>query len=347
MPRFTPDYLIETGSRIFAAAGSPPEQARTVAELLVEANTVGHDSHGVIRIPQYLAMIEQGDIDPGADIAVLRDMPAAAVLDAQWAFGQVAMSRAVAMARDKASQTGVAAVTLRRDNHIGRLGSYVDLLARDNMIGLLFVNGTPTCRMAPWGGTEARLGTNPLATGIPTREGAPIILDMTTTVVAEGKVRVQRNRNQPAPDGWLLDAQGQPTNDPNVLYSEPRGTILPLGGSVGHKGFGLNVAVELLAGALSGSGCVGQDRQFSNGVLLMAINVAHFTPLDQFHREVSDFVAFVKSSPTAPGYEQIYMPGEIEAQVRQQRLAEGLLIEEETWQQITACADQLGCSLDN
>ena len=347
MPQFTPEYLIATGSRIFAAAGSPPDQARIVAELLVEANTVGHDSHGVIRIPQYLGMIEKGEIDPGADIAIVRDTPAAAVLDAQWAFGQVAMSRAVDIARRKAGQTGVAAVTLRRDNHIGRLGSYVDQLARDNMIGLLFVNGSPTCRMAPWGGTEARLGTNPLATGVPTADGPPIVLDMTTTVVAEGKVRVQRNRNEPAPDGWLLDAQGQPTNDPNVLYSEPRGTILPLGGSVGYKGFGLNVAVELLAGALSGSGCVGQDRQFSNGVLLMAINVAHFTPLDEFHREVSDFVAFVKSSPTAPGYEQIFMPGEIEAQVRHKRLAEGLFIEDETWQQIAACADQLGCALGN
>ena len=135
----------------------------------------------------------------------------------------------------------------------------MERIAEETAIALMFVNGAPVCRMAPWGGREARHGTNPIAMGFPSRSGPPVVLDMTTSAVAEGKVRVQRNRGAEVPDGWLLDAEGQPTNDPHTLYADPPGTILPLGGSLGHKGYGLNVGVELLAGALAGAGCIGQD----------------------------------------------------------------------------------------
>ncbi len=268
MPNFQSHYLVDVGTRIFAAAGTPDAEARMVAELLVEANSVGHDSHGVIRIPQYVDMIDNGHITPGAEIAILRDTPALAILDAHWSFGQVAMSQAVDIGVEKSRQIGLSTIGIQRSNHIGRLGSYVEKIAQQGLVGLLFVNGTPTCRMAPWGGTESRLGTNPLALGVPAAPRAPIVLDMTTSVVAEGKVRVQRNRGEPVPDGWLVDAEGQPTNDPNALYGDPPGSILPLGGPAGHKGSGLNIAVELLGGALSGAGCLGKGRQFSNGVLL-------------------------------------------------------------------------------
>ena len=345
MPLFTPEYLTQVGANVFAAAGTPSDEARIVAELLVEANLCGHDSHGVIRIPQYLDTIDRGDIVPGSVLEVKRETPVLAVLEAHWGFGHVAMSRAVDMGIEKARACGLSAVAVHHANHIGRLGSYVDKIARQDMVGLLFVNGTPVYRMAPWGGTEARLGTNPLAQGFPTATGESIVLDMTTTVVAEGKVRIQRNRDEPTPDGWLIDAAGKPTNDPNVLYTEPSGTILPLGGSVGHKGYGLNVAIELLAGAVGGAGCLGKDRQFRNGVLLMVLDIEQLVDLEEYYQEVDDFVAFLKTSPPLQDDGEILLPGEIEQRVRRGREAEGIFIEDETWEQITARAEQLGATL--
>ena len=350
MPSFTAAQLIDTSVQIFAATGAREEEARIVAQLLVEANLAGHDSHGIIRIPQYLDAIEAGRIALDAEIEVLRDVPAAASLDGHYGFGQVVMSRAVEVGLEKAARIGIAAVTVKGANHIGRLGSYVEEVARQGMIGLLFVNaaGIPAYRMAPWGGTEARLATDPLASGIPTASGEPIVLDMTTTVVAEGKVRVKRNRGELTPDGWLLDAEGNPTNDPNVLYSEPRGSILPLGAeAAGHKGYGLNIAIELLAGALSGSGCVGLGQHPSNGILLMVVDVAKFRPLEDFYREVDDFVAFVKSSPTMEGFDGILMPGEIEVRTRRERDRDGIFVEDETWQQIAEWGRKLGLEIGN
>lgn len=349
MPSLRADRLIDVSSAIFTAAGASQEEADIVAQLLVEANLTGHDSHGVIRIPQYLDAVESGQITPGAQIEVVRDVPAAASLDGHYGFGQVVMSQAVEVALDKAAKIGIAAVTVKGANHIGRLGSYVERLAQQGIIGLLFVNaaGIPAYRMAPWGGTESRLATDPMAVGIPTAAGEPLVLDMTTTVVAEGKVRVKRNRGEPTPDGWLLDAAGQPTNDPNVLYNEPRGSILPLGGeAAGHKGYGLNIAIELLAGALSGSGCVGKEQPLSNGVLLIALNVGRFTPLEEYHKEVDDFIAFVKSSPTAEGFDEILVPGEIEVRVREERMKTGIFIEDETWQQIVEWGSKLGQEIE-
>ena len=220
MPTIQHQTLRPFGYDLFEAAGLPEDQARIAMDHLVDANLTGHDSHGLIRVPQYLDMIEQGRITTDAKVEVLQENRLTAIVDGHWGFGQVTMTRAVEVGLAKAGQHGIAAVTARHTNHIGRLGSYVDRIAREGLIGLLFVNavGTPAFRMTPWGGTEPRLVTDPLAFGIPSPSGDPIVLDMTTTVVAEGKVRLRRNRGEQAPDGWLLDAEGRATNDPNVLY---------------------------------------------------------------------------------------------------------------------------------
>ena len=183
--------------------GTPADNAGLVAGLLVEANSAGHDSHGVIRLPQYLAAVERKEIVPDAEVEVVRKTPMMAVVEGNWGFGQVTMSRATELGLDRARQTGMAVVAVRQANHIGRLGSYVDLIAREGMIGMMFVNaaGVPQLRMAPWGGTEPRLLTDPLAFGIP-NPSAPIVIDMTTTVVAEGKVRVARQPRCEDP-GWM------------------------------------------------------------------------------------------------------------------------------------------------
>ena len=347
MPTFTPNELIQHATAVLVAAGTPADKAGLVAGLLVEANGAGHDSHGVIRLPQYLATVEKKEIVPDAEVKIVRETPIMAVVEGNWGFGQVTMSRATELGLDKARQTGMAAVAVRQANHIGRLGSYVDQIARQGMVGMMFVNaaGVPQLRMAPWGGTEPRLLTDPLAFGIP-NSSAPIVIDMTTTVVAEGKVRVARNRGVETPDGWLLNSNGEPTNDPNDLYGDPPGSILPLGGAAaGHKGYALNVALELIGGILTGSGYAGKDMRLRNGVLLIVIDVEQFLPLDEFFDESEKFVAHVKSSPPAEGFDEILMPGEIEARVAQKR-ANGIAVEEETWRQIVEWGVKLGISLE-
>jgi len=343
MPVFAPEKLVGIGSEILVAAGVSVDEARVVAGQLVESNLDGHDSHGIIRLPQYIGTIERGEINPGAEIEVGQETPVTAVVDGNWGFGQVVMNRAVELGMERAGGLGIAALTVRHANHIGRLGSYVERIARGGMIGLMFVNmhGGGVI-VVPWGGREARLGTNPLAVGVPTAGGEPLVLDMTTSVVAEGKVRVMRNRGEKVPPGWVVDREGNPTEDPAAFYGPPRGGILPFGGVAGHKGYGLNLVVELLGGALSGAGCAGKSRRNGNGVLLMVLNVAHFAPLEEFYRQVDDFVDFVKSSPTAPGFDEILMPGEIEARQRQRREREGVFVEEETWQQILDCGRRFG-----
>ena len=349
MPSFTKEQLADTMARILAAAGTSPANAQLVAELLAEANLTGHDSHGLIRIPQYLDSVDKGELVPAAEVDIVQESTLTAIVDGHWGFGQVTMNRAVQVGLDKAGQHGLAAVAVRNANHIGRLGSYVEHIAHQGMIGLMFVNavGTPAFRMAPWGGTEPRLVTDPLAFGIPTSSGEPIVLDMTTTVVAEGKVRVKRNRGEQTPDGWLLDADGNPTNDPAKLYGDPPGSILPLGGATGgHKGYGLNVAIELLAGVLSGTGCIGKDQQMSNGVLLIILDIAQFLPLDEFYREADVFIEHVKSSPPAAGFDGILLPGEIEVGVKRQRTEAGIFVEDGTWEQIVDWGRKLGISVE-
>ncbi len=348
MPNFTEEQLTETMTKILAAVGLSEENARLVAELLAEANSMGHDSHGIIRIPQYLELIDKGEIVADAEVEVLQESMLTPIVDGNWGFGQVTMNRAVEIGLEKASQSGLVAVAVRGSNHIGRLGSYVDRIARQGMIGLMFVNavGTPAFRMAPWGGTEPRLVTDPLAFGIPSPSGEPIVMDMTTTVVAEGKVRVKRNRGEQTPDGWLLDSDGNPTNDPNDLYGDPPGSILPLGGATaGHKGYGLNIAIELLAGVLSGTGSTGTGERLANGVLIIILDIAQFLPLDEFHQEAKSFIAHVKSSPPAAGFDEILLPGEIEQKVKKQRAQEGIFVEDETWEQIIEWGNKLGVSL--
>ncbi len=346
MPVFSIDHLRQVSTAIFAAAGAPPPAAEVVAKLLADANAVGHDSHGVIRIPQYISTIEKGEIVPHAEVEVVRQTPAAAVLDGHWGFGQVAMNQAVEMGLERAGNSGVAAITVKNANHIGRLGSYVERVAAANMIGLLCANSHGGgASVAPWGGIAGRLGTNPLAGGWPDGAGDALVLDITTSLVAEGKVRVKRNRGEPVPAGWIIDAAGRPSTDPADFYDEPRGSLLPFGGLMGHKGYGLGVVVELLGGALSGAGCArSRKARIGNGCFLLVIDIACFQPFAEYSAQVRAFADYLRASPKADGVDAILLPGELEKRERQRRQA-GVAIEEATWRQILDCAQRVGAIL--
>ncbi len=344
MQKFTQEQLKKITTDIFEAGGVPSDEAPIVAELLVASNLAGHDSHGVIRIPQYIGLIESGLIQPGAPMEIESESASHALINGNWGFGHVIAQKAMVLAIEKAKSSTVSAISIHNCNHIGRIGSYPMLAAEAGMVGITMVNaGGAALYVAPFGGRDGRLATNPIAIASPTRNGHPILLDITSSVVAQGKIRVALNRGESVPLGWLVNSDGEPTEDPRDLMASPPGALLPLGGIVGHKGYALSLMIDILGGALSGAGCSGSgNTRLQNGVLMIALDIAKFTSLDEFYEHVDGLVAHVKASPTAPGFDEILVPGEIEARQTEQRLREGIPIDDETWRQIQETAAEVG-----
>jgi hydroxycarboxylate dehydrogenase B len=344
MPCIQVGELRSLARRMFEALRVPPEEAAWVAELLVRANLVGHDSHGVIRIPQYAQAIRSALIQPGAPFEVIQESPSIALIDGHWGLGQVVARHAMELAIRKAKETMISSVGAYNLYHVGRLADYTRMAAEQELVGIMMVNaGGASPIVAPFGGAAGRLATNPIAIAFPTGGSVPFLLDMATSVVAEGKVRVKRHRGEKTPEGWLIDNEGRPTTDPNALYREPRGAILPLGERASHKGFGLAMVVEILSGILARGGYGGQGAtRFSNGTFIVVIDIRAFVEPDDFRAAIDDLLTYVKSAPTAPGVAAIMYPGEPEAVVQQQREREGIPLDDETWQQLIALAHDLG-----
>lgn len=340
VPTIAPDHLETLATRIFAALGVPEPDARWVATLLVRANLRGHDSHGVIRIPQYVGAIRQGETNPRPVMTVHLDTPTTAVLDGDGGLGQVAARRATELALDKAARHGLAGVGLRGANHIGRLADYAEMAAERGFVGLVWTNAPSAPAVVPHGGTGRRLSTNPLAVAVPgTGGGVAISVDMATSVVAEGKVRVKRNRKEPLPEGWAIDEAGRPVTDSAGFYGPPRAALLPVGG---HKGTALGLVVEVMGGILSGEGAIaGRPGPVRNGTFFLLVEVARFLPLADFAAQVADLVGWVKSSPPAAGTAEVLVPGEPEARSAAARRAHGIPVEDETWRQIEIIAAEL------
>jgi uncharacterized oxidoreductase len=294
----------------------------------------------VIRVPQYAGSIRKGDTNPRPAMQVLHETPTTAIVDGDLGLGQVVARRATEVALEKARRQGLAAVGVRRSNHIGRLADYVELAAEQGYVGLIWANAPTAPSVVPHGGTSRRLSTNPLAVAIPgPGGGVAISVDMATSIVAEGKVRVKRNRKERLPDGWAIDPDGRPVTDSEGFYGPPRAGLLPAGG---HKGTALGLIVEVLGGILSGEGAIG-DRTgpVHNGTFLVLVEVARFLPLLDFTGQVTDLVRFVKSATPAAGGE-VLVPGEPEARSEAHRRAHGVPVEAETWRQIEEIAAELG-----
>jgi uncharacterized oxidoreductase len=330
---------------MFLAAGVPPEVAHRVAESLVESNLAGHDSHGVIRMEPYVEMLGDGRVNPRAEPRVVRETSTTAVIDGGWQFGQVAARQAMDVAIVKAWSNGVAVVQLYQSGHIGRLGEYAAQALTRDMIGMVTTNNHGGGQvLSPFGGIARCLSPSPIAIAVPGGRDFPIVLDMTTSVVAEGKVRVKRARGEKLPEGWILDAAGRPSTDPADLYGPPPGSLTPLGGAAGYKGFGLAFMIDILSGALGGAGCSRPDPPplRGNGVFLLAINPAAFGATERFPKEVAGLADYVRSSPLAPGCDRILIPGQVEHETRLQRLRNGIPIEDDTWSKLQSIAASLG-----
>jgi hydroxycarboxylate dehydrogenase B len=341
MPNLDATQLERLTREIFAARGVPPDDAAWIATMLVRANLRGHDSHGVIRIPQYVASLTSGALNPAPQMKLVVDAPTIAILDGDGGFGQVVARRGVALALERARAQGLAAVALRGASHVGRLADYTEMLASQGVIGLLWANARGGLNVAPWGGAARRLGTNPHAIAVPGPDGVVTMShDFASSVWAEGKLRVKFNRGETVPPGIMLNGLGEPSIDPREYYTEPPGSLLTAGA---HKGFGLSIAIEILGGILSGAGAAsGEPSVFRNGTLIVAIDPARFLPLADFHAQVAALLDWVRTAPLAAGAKEILIPGEPEARMERERRAAGVPIEDETWRQIRLAAEQVG-----
>jgi len=295
----------------FQTVGMPPEDARTVAGLMAEADLQGSDGHGVIRLPQYVRRIRAGGINLHPDVRVVKEKAAMALINGDNAMGHLVMKRAAELAIEKARVAGVAWVGAQWSNHAGPASLYARMPLAHDMIGLYFAVGNAN-HLPPWGGLDMLLSTNPIAAAIPAGEEPPVVLDMATTVAAYGKVKAKAARGEMMPEGWMIDREGKPLTDPKRAAE---GFLLPIGG---YKGYGLALVVGLLAGTLNGA-AMGRDTIDFNhdsesptntGQAIVAIDPAAFGEIAEFKVAVDKLIRDLRASERMPGFDRIRMPGE-------------------------------------
>ncbi|MBA62329.1 MAG: hypothetical protein CMJ76_08175 [Planctomycetaceae bacterium] len=341
-----PKNIHRIGSLLFQGLGAGEAEAELATAELVKSSLMGHDSHGIIRIPEYLGFIEDGSLKTQVPIKVSQTGSTTAEVDCGYGFGAVGATKAIETGIEIAAEQGTACVITRNCNHVGRLGSYVNTAADAGMIAIATCN-SPIYghHVLPYGGREGRLATNPIAYGAPT-DGDPIVADFSTSVAPEGKIRFYRNQQQMVPDGWILDGQGMPTNDPNKFYGPPKGGILPFGGTVGHKGYALGLLVEILGAVFTGVSTTSTET-FGNGVCFLIMNTDSFTQAERFKSLMTESVNYMKSSPPADGFGEVLVPGELEFRNRRRRLEEGIPVDPATWQSIRDYATKLNIEVES
>ena len=339
MPSIDSKPLNNFVQRMLEAANIPTQDAHLVSESLVNTNLAGHDSHGVIRVTQYLESIEKGLINTHAKLSFRQASASIAVVDGDFGLGQVVAKYGIDLAIENAQKLGLAATGLTNCGHVGRLGEWVSLAAEANMIGLAFCNGgSPGGLVAPYGSAKRFMGTNPFAAAVPVKEHPPIVLDFATSVMAEGKVRVARNKGTSLPEGVVQTKEGLASTNPNDLYDG--GALLAMGA---HKGSGLAFLMELVGGLLlnQGSPSLPNYGQFHNGVLFIVLSIEAFRPLEPFLADVLELNELFKTIPTAPGFDGVFLPGELESLTAQERRKTGIPIDGTTWSQLCDWAHKL------
>jgi uncharacterized oxidoreductase len=343
--RVDPERLTTLVAAIVARGGSAPAEARLVAAHLVGANLVGHDSHGVALVPLYVRHLVEGLVSPNTPARLVNDQGPFLRFEGDRGFGRRVGGEALDAAILRAGETGVAVVTLAHAHHLGRIGAYGERAVAHGLVALLFVNVVDHGGLvAPFRGRDARFATNPVCLAVPgTAAQPPVILDMATSKIAIGKVLVARNRGESVPDGCLIDEHGQPTVDPDVMHREPRGALLPFGG---HKGYGLAVLMELLAGGLSGGGTLQPEHPRRGAVINNLVGIlldpGRLAGAEWLAHEVEAFVAYVKASPPADAASPVLVPGDPERLAAAERRRAGIPLDATTWDSLLAAGETLG-----
>ncbi len=333
--------LTEGVAALFGRAGCTAAEAALIAEGLVEANLFGHDSHGIGLIPTYLDNLRDGCVRPGQSVRVVADHGAILGLDGQKGFGQSMGAQAMALAVERAKASGLAMVGLANSHHLGRIGRWAERCAEAGMVSVHFVNVLSPPLVAPWGGTDARLCTNPLCIGVP-HSPHPLILDYATSMVALGKARVALNAGKPMAEGLLLDAKGRPTTDPAVMFADPRGALLPF---AEHKGFALAVMCEILGGVLSGGHVqrhLPEPEPMVNNMLSLVFSPDRLAGRDALAAQVQGLAQWLRASPAQAGGEGVRLPGEPEQETARERRRSGIALPKMTRDALAARALALG-----
>jgi uncharacterized oxidoreductase len=345
MPNIPSERLFDLAFLTARAMGSSEAEARDVAEHLVAANLAGHDSHGVGMLPDYVRMLHAGLLVPNQTLELVADKGGVLVLDAKRGFGQAMAKEAMRRGIERARQNGSVVVALRDSAHIGRIGHWAEQCCAAGMISVHFVNvGDHDPLQAPYACSDARLGTNPFAVGVPGPSGEPLLLlDMATSAIAFGKARVARNKGVPVPEGVLIDEQGRPTTDPTTYVDTRKGALLAFGG---HKGSGLAILCEVLGAAVTGGMTIAPHHERRDGIvnsmLSFILDAAAVDDPMRIARETLAVGDWVKASPPAPGFAEVLLPGEPERRSRERRLIEGVPIDDKSLADILAAARSLG-----
>ena len=340
------DPLTHFVTALFSSAGATDENAAIVARHLVDANLKGHDSHGVGMIPHYIHNIGAESMSPNAEIKVLKDNGAILLIDGCAGFGQVVGAQATRLALERVNDTGIVCVGLRNAHHLGRIGSYGEQCGNAGYVSIHFVNVVGHDPLvSPWGGRERRMSTNPFCCVVPRPGTTPIVLDMATSAIAQGKVRVAHMKGEPVPDGALVDSEGLPTTDASVMFEAPFGALGPFGK---HKGYGLALMCELLGGALAGLWTAHTEGRptntIINNMLMFVIDPDAFGDRAAFDAEAAAMIEYLHSTSPAKGFDKVRVPGEPELESSAARSAEGIPIDDNSWAAILLAAERVGLS---
>lgn len=344
MPVLTEARLLDFTENLFLAAGLPKEHAHIVAESLVQANLRGHDSHGVMRVPFYIGKVQDGTLNPAATLKIEKESPCSIVADGQWGMGQVLAQDLMRRLIAKCETAAIACGTLKHSSHIGRLGEYAEMAAARGFSSMICANTHGAAqRVAPVGGKRPRLGTNPICIGMPGGAAGPFVFDIGTSATAEGKVRVKKIAGQQIPLGWVLDPDGKPTTDPNQLYGDPPGTILPLGGDQAYKGFGLAYMIEMMCGGLSGGQCSypNPPPPVGNCAWFLVMNPEFFGGAGHLLQEVKSLEEYTRSVPLIDGVKEVFLPGDPERRTMEGRHQHGIPLDDGNWKALTDLAAKL------
>ncbi len=345
--------LQKLANKIFTAMGCNPNEANKISEHLVDANLLGHDSHGIGMIPSYVRSFHSGILFPNVRPSLVKDIGSILIFDGERGFGQSVAEYAMEKAIERCYQTGLTLVTIRNSGHMGRIGAYGEQSAKNGLISIHFVNVVDTTpSVAPHGGKEARFGTNPICMSMPRiSDLEPIILDFATSRVAVGKIRVALNKKENLPEGWVIDHSGQPSRNPRVMEQHlspnsksnfPEGAVLPMGE---HKGFGLSFFCEILAGIISGGNTIHPKNPrlggIVNNMVTILIDPKKLVNQNTFNNELEDLITYVQSSTMIKKDHMVLLPGDLELIRKRNRTSKGIEIDEETYEQLIKAGESL------
>ena len=340
MPNFSNKKLNKVVHDIFYAAGARSADAMQVAEILVANHLAGHDSHGILRIPEYLQSIRDGQIDPAASPEIIQESPTSAVVKGNWTFGQVVGNFATDLAIKKALEQGVCAVSVVQASHTGRLAVFTERAADQDVVMFMTIGTVDRPMTAPYGGAAPILGTNPIAFSLPNAQGPAVTLDFATSAIAAGKIKVAKAKHEALPPNCLLDKSGNPSTNPNDFFDG--GFLLPFGE---HKGYALAVIAELMSGPLVGSDSYSGKTKRS-GIFIFALKSSLFQSKSNYDQALQKSLNKIKEIPPAKGFSEVLLPGEPEARMATERLKNGIEIPQDTWDAVKKAGLTVGVDID-